>query len=539
MFRTLIISLIIHFPYCMSEEIVGYDWSNHFGYANINGNVMWNSDWNAGPFFFDGTWSTNPGLMGPFIKDMFLKKKMDTLKIENNKVLSNFDYTQGDYLQDELSIYLKNYGTNKTLNIHGFKRSFAGIYNQYTPVGTYPKPIQQSYTIHFETNKKNDEVDISIGHFNTLSGIPVDKNNSKKALYDSRVTSSSIVWLKKYSLFDISLKSSHFLQRFFSDYNRSDTLSLQFSNTDKIRYLNRQKREIHLISKNKSKIKPNFYSELNSRSIRGILNPITWGKFLLGINYNTNFYFGLGSSFIQKQNDIIYELVYNYNQNKILIKLLSKKNISPLHPFFNEESQKLSTSHSGVEIFLDYSKFKLFNSINYNTSKGRIFFDVDQIYYDESNINLEAQIDFYVFSFYNLKLEYSKNQGGKYLNDGVKDKFSLINNYNARVFKGVLDLSLDITLTAWMNREPQWYLHLIESVPIFIKDRKNLNDFWFLDLSLTAEVASFKIEYNWKNLSGYLNRQGYDQISNNLYFHPMMPEVGSQKSLKIIWNFLD
>ena len=74
--------------------------------------------------------------------------------------------------------------------------------------------------------------------------------------------------VKKYSLFDISLKSSHFLQRFFSDYNRSDTLSLQFSNTDKIRYLNRQKREIHLISKNKSKIKPNFYSELNSRSIR-------------------------------------------------------------------------------------------------------------------------------------------------------------------------------------------------------------------------------------------------------------------------------
>ena len=91
----------------------------------------------------------------------YVFKKNGYSKIENNKVLSNFDYTQGDYLQDELSIYLKNYGTNKTLNIHGFKRSFAGIYNQYTPVGTYPKPIQQSYTIHFETNKKNDE-----GHFN-------------------------------------------------------------------------------------------------------------------------------------------------------------------------------------------------------------------------------------------------------------------------------------------------------------------------------------------------------------------------------------
>ena len=34
----------------MPKEIVGYDWCNHFGYANINGNVMWNSDWNAGPF---------------------------------------------------------------------------------------------------------------------------------------------------------------------------------------------------------------------------------------------------------------------------------------------------------------------------------------------------------------------------------------------------------------------------------------------------------------------------------------------------------
>ena len=32
---------------------------------------------------------------GAFIKDMFKKEWIS--KIENNKVLSNFDYTQGDY----------------------------------------------------------------------------------------------------------------------------------------------------------------------------------------------------------------------------------------------------------------------------------------------------------------------------------------------------------------------------------------------------------------------------------------------------------
>ncbi len=549
MFRRLIILLIFCLFYYQAEEIVGYDWSNHFGYANVDGNIMWNKDWNAGPFFFDGTWSTNPGQMGPIIKNMFLNNNLDSAKTENNKVLSNFDYIQGDYLQDELNVSLKHFNSKKNfIDINGFKRSYAGIYNQYTPSGSFPKPIHQTYTVHFKKNKKNEEVGIAIGHFNTLSGIPVDKNISGKALYDSRITSSNIFWSKKYNYFYISFKNSHFLQRFYSDYDSSDTLLMEIYNRNKailfegfnsIRYLNRQKREIIFDLDNESKFRFNFYFELNSRSIKEVITPIRWGNFLLGINYNKNSYLKLGSSFLQKQNNIIYELGYNYKYEKVLIKLFSKKNVVPSHPYFGESSQVSSLSNSELKILLSYSNFKFFNWVDYNVYRGPLFFSDGKIYYDDSDIILGSQIDWLTHQFYKLSLKYSHNQGGKYLNDGVKNKLSFINSYNAKAFKGVLDLSINMAITGWWNRQPGWYLHLVESVPVPILNKRNLDDIWFLDLSISAMVASFTITYKWKNLSSYLERLGYEQFSNNLYFHPLMPEVGSQNSLKITWEFLD
>jgi len=549
MLRRLVVLLMYCPFYYQAEELVGYDWSNHFGYANINGNIMWNKDWNAGPFFFDGIWSTNPGLMGPIIKNMFLNNNLDTAKSENNIASSNFDYVQGDYLQDELSVSLKHFNSNNFIDINGFKRSYAGIYNQYTPSGSFPKPIHQTYTIHFKINKKHEEIGIAVAHFNTLSGIPIDKNISEKALYDSRITSSNLFWSKKYNYFNLSFKNSHFLQRFYSDYIKPDTLligiynrnkAILFDNFNSVRYLNRQRREIVIDLHSKSNFRFNFHFELNSRSIKKVnINPVRWGNFLLGINYNNNSYLIVGSNFLQKQNNTIYELGSAYKRDRVLIKLFSKKNVFPSHPYFGEDSQISSLSNSEVKILLSYSNFKFISWVDCNSYRGPLFFSQGNIHSDDFNISFGSQIDWHIFQFHKLSLKYLNNQGGQYLNDGVKNKLSFVNNYNMKVFKGALELSINMAITGWWDRQSSWYLHVVESVPILVPEERILNDIWFLDLSISAMVESFTITYKWKNLSGYFERLGYEQFSNNLYFHPMMPSVSGQNSLKITWEFLD
>ena len=73
-------------------EIVSYDWPGHFGYVNSHGSLMWNRDWQSGLYFFDGTWSNNPGLMGPEIKDGFFHGPTDTIQYDTSMVLSYFTY---------------------------------------------------------------------------------------------------------------------------------------------------------------------------------------------------------------------------------------------------------------------------------------------------------------------------------------------------------------------------------------------------------------------------------------------------------------
>ena len=190
----------------------------------------------------------------------------------------------------------------------------------------------------------------------------IDKDISWKALYDSRITSSNIFWSKKYNYFDINLKNYHFLQRFFSDYYSPDTTSSAIYNSitsthfeylNSVRYLNRQKREIVIDLNNKSNFRFNFYFELNSRRIKKVkTTPVRWENFLLGIKYNKNSYFRIGSNFSQKQKNMIYELEHNRKWNKVHIKLLSKKNVFCTSPAIRNVTNNLISEILGTFVLI-------------------------------------------------------------------------------------------------------------------------------------------------------------------------------------------
>ena len=53
----------------------------------------------------------------------------------------------------------------------------------------------------------------------------------------------------------------------------------------------------------------------------------------------------------------------------------------------------------------------------------------------------------------NFRIKYTLNQTPNYLNDGVKHKLYFSNNFYKSIFNGALDLSLNMTLTGWVDRK--------------------------------------------------------------------------------------
>ena len=131
--------------------------------------VMWGKDWEANNLFFDGSWAIFPSMFGENIEENFQsnsKSDVDTNSFETN---SEINYVQGDYGYDKFSFLIDYIDKNKNLQLHGFKRSYFGNYNQY--YANTLQPQQQSYTLAINSDKVNQSTALTIGHFNTYSGL--------------------------------------------------------------------------------------------------------------------------------------------------------------------------------------------------------------------------------------------------------------------------------------------------------------------------------------------------------------------------------
>ena len=109
-----------------------YDYSRHQGYVINNGSMMWNEDWKSGHFFFDGTFSNYPSNFGPQIESNYFNPNREAAVPDSNYTASYFEYIQGDYYLDNLDIGLEYSTDHKITRLNGFKKRYAGAYNQYT-----------------------------------------------------------------------------------------------------------------------------------------------------------------------------------------------------------------------------------------------------------------------------------------------------------------------------------------------------------------------------------------------------------------------
>ena len=169
MFRILICFIIgiTAIVFSQSKVNMPFDYSRHQGYVINEGVMLWNQDWSSGPFFFDGSFENYPSKFGPRIEAEYFSPNIDSTANDSNFVSSYFDYVQGDYFLDNLDIGLKFINKNNKISLNGFKRKYAGAYNQYTAASESISPIQYTYTGTYSAKINNDQITIAIGSFNS------------------------------------------------------------------------------------------------------------------------------------------------------------------------------------------------------------------------------------------------------------------------------------------------------------------------------------------------------------------------------------
>ena len=136
------------------------------GAMAVDGESSWNREWTSGLLLFDQTISAYPERYGEKYAEDYalfdLWSRDTTLAISDTSVTTTqFNYTQGDYGLNVFEASGDFIGSNRSIGIHGFKRTFPGSYAQYLTQNGRLEPSQQSYRDRKSTRLNSSHTDIS------------------------------------------------------------------------------------------------------------------------------------------------------------------------------------------------------------------------------------------------------------------------------------------------------------------------------------------------------------------------------------------
>ena len=529
-------------------EFIPFDWGEQFGYVNKDGAIMWNEDWQSNRLFFDGTWSNYPKMYGNEIEDGFLNQTPDTSMYDSSRVTSYFKYDQGDYLLDRFSLGTQYLGQGRNVHFHAFKRSYAGTYGQYG--NNSNQPIQQSYTVSYESKKGNDHSGISLGHFNTYSGIA---DSSTRGLIDNRITIANTFWDRSFGVFKTKISIDQFLQRYLANHSLSEFTG--------VRYLTRSRILGNLGWTGPDGTTFHFGTEFNQRNTRiDSLKNVNWSKlYFKGDWADLHGMMGL----VISEDEMVPEIELNYFKNfeRYFVSFEYDKNVKPTHVYESQIklTRKILTQKTTITGELGWKSRK--NKISFTGSHFNFYNYMENIYtpflsgippsglieYLHSNYGFNYQTT--SIPFLDVNFTYSNQKTDNVLSDGIADKFNLNTKTHFSLFDGFMLVDASLSLNGWLNREWSASMHPIEMIPVSnysgwemwpVPDStEELDDVWFVNGSITAYVSTFTIKYEWFNISEMILASiGSDQ-DNFFEIHPEMPRLGRQMNLSLEWHFLD
>ncbi|MBL50559.1 MAG: hypothetical protein CMG57_01220 [Candidatus Marinimicrobia bacterium] len=513
---------------------IPYDWGGQFGYINKNGSLFWNEDWNSNGLFFDGTWTNYPRMFGHQIEENFLQKEpyhSQNYRADTSLTTTWFKYDQGDYLLDRFSMGANYNNKNRQVQFHGFKRSYAGgIYNPYESGSV--QPIQQTYTFSYLSQKGQDDGGISIGYFNTHSGIA---DSTALGLIDNRITTASTFWKRNMGQLVSNLSLNNFLQRYDANHSLSTYRG--------IRYLTRSKIFGGLILTRKDQTVLSASLEINQRNTRVdtsiTVNWIRWNILAEWSKFRLDLGIVSGDDKMELENFFEYKNYFGQLSGSVHF----NRSVRPRHVYYNiiqGYPENLFTQNTTIHTELEWETGKN-NIALFATSTQR---EIPLSSPDESkiaeNIFIGCNYAGNFFLNFQFDLKYSHQLMKNEISDGIADKIQTNMKNQFQLFNGFMLLDGEIKITGWLNRDWQMVMHPIEMIPFDYADTfESLDDIWFVNASLTANVSTFKVKYEWININEMILASLGSLEDNFFEIHPIIPKLGRQVILSVEWHFLN
>ena len=494
---------------------------------------MWNQDWQSGRLLFDGTWSVYPKMYGNEIEEGFVSQSADTSNFDSSLVKSYFKYDQGDYSLDRFSLGTNYTGNGRQIHFHAFKRSFYGAYGQYNNQSN--QPIQQSYLGSYESQKGKEHAGISVGHFNTYSGIA---DSTARGLIDNRITAINTFWNQSFGQINSKVNFDQFMQRYVA----SHTLSSYTG----VRYLTRSR----IIGELYWKDNITIGAEKNMRSTRmDTLIIADWNRLYIKDQLSL-FDIELGVTSLNDHRKPDYNIGMNYQLKSFLINVGIEQLVKPIHPYylFQNYSENIdlisvtSNYHAGIDWDGELSNASIiFSHLTDNNDYWDIVIPDSGNYFEKKaehgQLNLNYQTS--MIPFIDLEINYgTRNTGniygggiGSFLNYNIKSRLSL--------FDGFMLVDLKLGVDRYFNRLNNSIIDPIEMVPMTIYTDEKLDDISLINGTITAYVSTFTIKYEWLNIREMILASIGSDEDNYFDVHPEMPHLGRETHLSVEWDFLD
>ena len=513
--------------FSQSIENISYDFTNHQGHILNRGSLVWNEDWQSNGLFFDGTFANYPSMYGPVIEDRVLKPIEDISNLDSSKTLSYFDYAQGDYYLDNLDLGIKYSNPGRVINLHAFKRRYAGAYNHYNyGIGTI-SPIHYTFLGDYNIRRNNEKLFISLGNFSSDYGL-LDSSNI--SFLDSRITSSSLKYENQYDSLLLKLDYNIFFQRLNGLHSSSIF--------EGVIYFTRTKIDGSMMMLSSNKYNYGLSYNLNKRSLNhNAVKNFNWNVFNLFIQ-NKKLKYSIGLNNSKDGNDLIFRARSNFRLRLIISKINFERSYKPYHIAYADSLNFEQNDYIWIENSLQMKRFNI--GLDFAFQNFEREFNHMGLPTKGNNFWISLYLSPVFQNDLDFSIRYNRSISNKYISDGIGDrmKIQLGNKFN--LFSNALTLKYHVSIDGYMNRKSGYDLTPIERYPVHQSEQSSLENLWVPSLTVTSFVKNVEISYTMHHLTNiiddYLNRS-YD--SNQIVFNKYYPSDTRLASLAIKWNFLN
>ncbi len=515
---------------------VSYDWVGQYGYWVDQGAVVWNQDWSVGSLIMDGTFTPYPQRYGQAVSQRWRPQnggvlQLEHLSLDSAGVHSRFVNDRGDYFLDNLEVVLDFSIPQRRLQLTGFKRVYAGPFNQYT--ASTLSPLQQSYLIDYVGATTNDTLAVTIGKFLTNSGLP--DTSANPAYLKDDIFAGGFSWTHQGPFGQITTSASPFFQRYRGTSSLADgSFAFQLARTTVTQNWD-WKREGWMSGISWEWTQ--WGREVAPDTLLSSSRWTVWGT----VFTSTSKQIELGTSVLDRQSALIYRLRWSSKWGSLKQMIQLSSDVRPGVDFSSHSSLYQRWTRAGYTL----SYLRDWITIAYATQVTLVDGLPSPLIWNglfpgilPGSWEQSAQMTLRPHRAFTLDTRWVHYSPTSDLGPGYEDRFSQNIESHLRLFHDRMAVTIDLEINGYLHRRSQ-----IEFNPVLAALQSSSgrltpvrDPLWVTNLSIHAQISSVTISWSFNNAMMLVSGQTSDYLIS--WYDGFQPK-GRLSRFTIDWRFND